>query len=387
MRFLHVISLAFAVCGSAFEFVHPGLLHTSTDFSRISTKVAANAKPWIDGWYKLTNNSHSALTYTARPVSSVCRGLNAGCNQNYRQLFNDIAAAYALAIRWKVTHNAAYGTAAVKVLNAWAKTMTTITGSSDRFLAAGLYGYQLANAAEIMRDFPGYSGSDQKAMKTLLRNVFYPMNHDFLIRHNDAAVNHYWANWDLCNIASILSIGIFTDNTTMYNEALTYFKFGNGNGAINNAIWKVYDDGTAQVQESGRDQGHSTLVIGLLGVIAQTAYNQGTNLFSYEDNRILKGAEYVAKYNLGYDVQYTTYTNRKVRQTVISNNGRGSIRPIWELLYNHYVKVERAYAPYTTQMNLLVRKHSGGAEGGGGDYGPNSGGYDQLGYGTLMYSL
>jgi hypothetical protein len=26
-------------------------------------------------------------------------------------------------------------------------------------------------------------------------------------------------------------------------------------------------------------------------------------------------------------------------------------------------------------------------EGGGGDYGPNSGGYDQLGYGTLLYSL
>jgi hypothetical protein len=26
-------------------------------------------------------------------------------------------------------------------------------------------------------------------------------------------------------------------------------------------------------------------------------------------------------------------------------------------------------------------------EGGGGDYGPNSGGYDQTGYGTLMYTL
>jgi hypothetical protein len=26
-------------------------------------------------------------------------------------------------------------------------------------------------------------------------------------------------------------------------------------------------------------------------------------------------------------------------------------------------------------------------EGGGGDYGPNSGGYDQLGYGTLMATL
>lgn len=385
MRFLSAVPLAFAVCGSAaFQFIHPGLLHTSTDFSRITTKVAANASPWIDGWYKLTSNSHSSSTYTPRPVSSVCRGLRAGCQQNYGQLYNDIAAAYALAIRWKVTGIEAYGTAAVNVLNAWGKTMTAIIGNSDRFLAAGLYGYQLANAAEIMR---GHGKYDQKAMQTLLRNVFYPMNHDFLVRHNDAAIDHYWANWDLCNIASMMSIGIFTDNTTMYNEALTYFKTGGGNGAINKAIWKVYDDGTAQVQESGRDQGHNTLVIGLLGVIAQTAYNQGTNLFSYEDNLILKGSEYVAKYNLGYDVQYTTYTNHDVRQTVISSNARGLLRPIWELLYNHYVKVERVHAPYTAEMNLHVRNQSGGAEGGGGNYGPNSGGYDQLGYGTLMYSL
>ncbi|KAF8440684.1 chondroitin AC/alginate lyase [Terfezia claveryi] len=386
MRFAHAVPLALAVCSAAFQFVHPGLLHTQTDFNRITTKVTANASPWVEGWHKLTNNPHSALTYTPRPAASVCRGNNAGCTQNYGLLFNDIAAAYALAIRWKVTGTAAYGTAAVKVLNAWAKTLKTVTGSSDRFLAAGLYGYQLANAAEIMRDFPGYQKSDLKAMQTLLRRVFYPMNHDFLVRHNDAAINHYWANWDLCNIASILSIGIFTDNTTMYNEALTYFKSGKGNGAINNAIWKVYNDGTAQVQESGRDQGHTTLVMGLLGVIAQTAYNQGTNLFSYGDNLILKASEYVAKYNLGYNVQYTTYANRDVRQTVISSAGRGSIRPIWELLYNHYVKVERASAPYTTQMNLFVRKQSGGAEGGGGNYGPNSGGYDQLGYGTLMYT-
>lgn len=28
-----------------------------------------------------------------------------------------------------------------------------------------------------------------------------------------------------------------------------------------------------------------------------------------------------------------------------------------------------------------------GAEGGGGDYGTTSGGYDQLGWGTLMYTL
>ena len=71
-----------------------------------------------------------------------------------------------------------YGIAAVNVLTAWAKTLAIITGNSDRFLAAELYGYQVANAAKIMRDFPCYSKCDRKAMQALLRKVFYSMNHD-----------------------------------------------------------------------------------------------------------------------------------------------------------------------------------------------------------------
>ena len=110
------------------------------------------------------------------------------------------------------------------------------------------------------------------------------------------------------------------------------------------------------------------LDIALLGVLAQTAYNQGTNLYAYEDYRILRGAEYAAKYNLGNDVQYTTYVNSDVTQTVISNNSRGNVRPIWDQMYNHYVKVEGQTAPYTEQYADLVRTDGGGADAGGGYY-------------------
>lgn len=129
------------------------------------------------------------------------------------------------------------------------------------------------------------------------------------------------------------------------------------------------------------------LDIGLVGAFAQMAYNQGIDLFAYLDNRILKGAEYAAKYNLGNDVQYTTYVNSDVTQDVISDAGRGNIRPIWELIYNHYVKIKGLEATYSEQYAKLVRDDAGGAEGGGGDYGPNSGGYDQLGFGTLLYTV
>ena len=43
-------------------------------------------------------------------------------------------------------------------------------------------------------------------------NVFYPLNNQFLTGHNDACITNYWANWDLCNMASVLAIGILCDD-------------------------------------------------------------------------------------------------------------------------------------------------------------------------------
>ena len=115
-------------------------------------------------------------------------------------MYSDAAAAYALAIRWRVTGEAVYGDAAARIVNGWTSTMKEISGNSDKYLASGLYGYQLANAGEILRDFEGFTDANMTALVDLLVNVFYPMNHRFFLEHNDAKVDHYWANWDLCNM-------------------------------------------------------------------------------------------------------------------------------------------------------------------------------------------
>jgi hypothetical protein len=119
------------------------------------------------------------------------------------------------------------------------------------------------------------------------------------------------------------------------------------------------------------------------------AWNQGFDLFGYENNRVLQMCEYVAKYNLGNDVQYTTYswydgTNCGTlnSQTTISSNSRGGVRPCWALIYNHYAALKGVSAPYSGVYANLVSP-----EGGGGDYGSTSGGFDQLGFGTLAYTL
>lgn len=84
---------------------------------------------------------------------------------------------------------------------------------------------------------------------------------------------------------------------------------------------------------------------------------------------------------------YSTYNNSDVSQPVISNSSRGTIRPINELLYAHYSSLKGLNASWTGAYRDLVVDESGGAEGGGGDYGTTSGGYDQLGFGTILYRL
>ena len=362
--------------------VHPGLLHDDEDFQRMRTHK--NREPWKSGWERLLANPHASVNYKPRPVANVVRGQDrlATAAQNYSLLFNDIAAAYATALRWRVSGEREYAEKSIEIMNAWSVTLKRLSGSTDVALAAGIYGYEFANAAEIMRSYEGWKPDDFMRFQKMMLEVFYPINKDFLDRHNGTPLNHYWANWDLCNMASTIAIGVLCDKREIYEEGIAYAKRGKGMGAIRNAICFVHPDGLGQWQESGRDQGHTTMGVGIMGAICEMAWKQGDDLYGYDNNRFLAGCEYVAKYNLGEEVPFKPYTYDKGTHTEISGVARGNSRPVWELVYNHYVKRKRLAAPYTTRMAEKERP-----EGGGGDYGPNSGGYDQLGYGTLTATL
>lgn len=385
LSLLFFILSLFAVHNAmAQAFVHPGLLHTEADFTRMRAKVNANAQPWKGSWDLLVANSHSQLGYVARPTDTVVRG---GTGQNYPQLYNDIAAAYQCALRWKISGDVAYANKSIDIMNQWSATLQHVTGNADRFLAAGIYGYQFANAAEIMRTYSGWAAVDFTRFKNMMLNEFYPLCEDFLTNHNTACITNYWANWDQCNMAAILAIGVLCDRRDLYNRAINYFKTGAGNGAITKTVWYLHSSTLGQWQESGRDQGHCTLGIGLMASFCEMAWNQGDDMYGYDSNRFMKGAEYVAQYNTGNTVPYTTYTwgtgqnCAQMSQTVISDASRGNIRPVWEMVYNHYANRMGLSVPGIAAYATLHRP-----EGGGGNYGTASGGYDQLGFGTLTFT-
>ncbi|KAJ5822519.1 Chondroitin AC/alginate lyase [Penicillium robsamsonii] len=375
-------------------FVHPGLLVSNSDITRTQKKIKANQDPWTISWNTLTSLSFSDASYTPSPVSVVYRSTWDDHTENAELLWHDVAAAFDLGLRWKISQNTSFADAASNILHAWAITLTAIDGGDDKYLTAGLQGYELANAAELLRDYQPFVDNVLPAVVEMANNIFIPMhyrwlNHEEPSEHN---VLHFFANWELCNIASAMAMAVITDNQTVWDFAVDYFKTGEGTGAINNAISNIVEEpGTGallgQGQESGRDQGHSALDIQLLGVIGQQAWNQGEDLFAYNDSRILRGAEYFARYNLGNDVPFVYYTNGIVSHTEISSASRGAIRPTWELLYSHYVTMIGMDAPWTTLFLNNSLDYYGGAEGGAGSWGEGSGHYDGLGWGSLLYRM
>ncbi|MEU0968610.1 alginate lyase family protein [Streptomyces sp. NPDC005917] len=366
-------------------YAHPGLLHTRTDLDRMAAKVKAGAAPYTAGFARLTANPHAQSGWQGRPQAVVYRG--SGTPENYALLYNDIHAAYQNALRYHVTGESQYANTAVAVLNAWSSALTAVNGSADRFLAAGLYGYQFANAAELVRDHGDF---ELARFQEMLSKLFGAVSDDFLVRHNGAVISNYWTNWDLAAMVCVLATGIFCDDRTQVARAVDYFKHGAGLGSIRNAIPVVYDDGLAEWLEAGRDQGHALLGVGLMGTFCEMAWNQGIDLYGYDDSRFLKGAQYVAKWSMGGQVPFSASTRRKgaiggwsgsETVTAAAAVDPQVTRPVWAMIANHYTKRRGMSATYLTQIAAKAAP-----EGGGGDYGPNSGGYDQLGFGTLTFT-
>ena len=118
--------------------------------------------------------------------------------------------------------------------------------------------HKVANAAEIMRNYSGFSASNLAAFQSLMRNVWYPIcarTNGLSVYNVSASGLNVYANWDLGCIAQVMAIGVLTDNSTMFNEAVSYFKTGAGNGAAQKVAYYIHPGYYGQCQEAGRDQG------------------------------------------------------------------------------------------------------------------------------------
>jgi len=365
-------------------FVHPGVFHTSASLDRMKAMVAAGTEPYTTGWKKLLADPRAKATYTPHPYAMIQRIPD---TVSYDALNSDAKAAHMNAIEWVVTGNTSFASEAVSILNAWSSTLTTIPSTGDPVLSAGLTGYHLAAAAEILREsYPSWATADVDRLKALLLNTFTPIFHNFLLYHepdglphtNTGVNQHFFTSWDAIAMVSMAAIGVFGDDRGKYQEAVNAFENGTGNGNIMRA---VFDGNTGQLQESGRDPEHAQLGIGELAALCEIAWNQGDDLYGYAGSRLLKGFEYTASYLLGNTVPFTTYTDPfRTDATISAESTPAQIagamsnpRPIYEMVWNHYVNRRGLAAPFTKQIADKIRP-----EGYNGDH---------LGFGTILFTL
>ena len=344
------------------SFMHPGLLHSLEDLDRMRHAVAAKEEPIYAGYQLFIQNPASQNTYVMKgPLKMVGRNPTIG-----QEIYdNDANAAHQNAIMWAITGDKAYAAKAIEIINAWSSTLQSITGR-DAVLMAGLGPFKMINAAEIIRyTNAGWSDADIKKAEKHFNGIIYPVIKDFAPFAN--------GNWDAAAIKTVMSIGVFCNDRAIFERGLQYYVNGSGNGRLTNYIINV----EGQVQETGRDQGHTQLGIGLLSDCCEIAWHQGLNLYAYADNRLLKGFEYTARYNLGNDVPFMHVLDRtgKYEHFKPSVIGRNQLRAVYEQVYNHYVNRMGLMAPYTKEAADKLRPE-----------GPGNPGADHPGYGTLYYT-
>lgn len=334
-------------------FVHPGVAHTAESIAFVRAQLDAKQQPWTGAWEKLKSSRYASLTWEPRPRAHVERGAYNRPDIGSSDFSNDATAAYIHALCWTLTDNAAHARKAAEILDAWSGTLQSISNHDARLLV-GMSGYKFTVAAELLKHtWDGWPADRQERFARMTREIWYPLIKDFYPSAN--------GNWDASMLQTMMAMGVFLDDRAMFARARDYFLHGEGNGAIGN-----YFKPTGQCQESGRDQAHTQMGLDFLSATCETAWIQGLDLYGALDNRLLKGFEYTAKYNLGHDdVPYEPYRSFEGRYyyKTISDKARGRLRPMYERVYNHYHHRQGLEAPFTWQAVLRLRE-GGGQDGG-----------------------
>ncbi len=348
------------------KFAHPGILFSKADLSHIARVAKRKTMPAYGSYELLKAHPGALSTYTMNgPFGVISRDGEYGYTKSKMEA--DFSAAYLNTLMWIATKDRAHAEKSLEILEAYADSLRLIPATNDAPLLAGLEGTKIVNALEILRyTYKAITAGQLEKITRMITGIFLPVCEKFYAR--PAYTN---GNWGSIVTRMYMSSAILLNNEAMYNKAVDFYYNGNDNGTIRNYI----SGRTGQVQESGRDQGHSQLGLGALASICEIAYNQGDDLFSALNNRLLKGFEYVAKYNLGNnEVPFFTWkdiTGKYSYWTVISPVGRGRFIPIYEMVYNHYVVRKKLVMPYTKQVIEKIR--------------PEGFDRDQPAFGTLLF--
>lgn len=370
--------------------IHPGGLNTQERLNIARQRVAEGIEPWKAAWDAL-ERTDAKKDYQPEVTSHVI---------DQSALQRQGHAAYVLAIKWAISGDIEYAEAAIRILDAWTDTVETLDFSNFT-LRVGIGSIQMANAAEILATaFNGSAGWPEKdAAKA--RIWFKEVINPILTTGNMRS-----SNWGTSALGGAMSVAIFLDDLELFNTAVYAYKYGfpdendptnrhkDGCCHVTDYVWHP----CGQCNESGRDQAHPMGGVGHLVETAMMAWNQGVDIVSFPyddpiDYRVVAGMEYLARYNLGYEVPWyfgmpdiCDVNPTHPHEDGVATKCRYEIAPVWEICKRLFTDVGASH-PYTQEMLLSSgdqftyypsRKK-------GGSYRPETTTSDNPGMGTLLY--
>ena len=357
-----LVCIQAAIAGRTF--VHPGISYTQADIDRMRSLIAAKQEPYYSAFNALKSGSYSS---TSGSVSQ--RGTQIEEGKFNGTIGIDGRRAHDLALLYVLTGDTKYADKAVQYLNAnsyYTNTSARGTGPLDN----GKINL-LIEAAELLRDYPGWAPADQQRFKDMLTYPYFTTKEDLYVKlasmdDSQNGITFYWncynfdsgrfGNQGMFAARALLAMGVYLDNDTIFDRAYQYlsgnqwkhfenyddidYKAGpsQGKGSITNTQYLLsyssssivsssdpsyvrnygyseqlpyYIFKNGQCQESCRDQGHTQCGIMMYTHLAEMCWNQGEDLYGAFDNRILKGIEYTFRVNVTALSDYSNYLSDK----------------------------------------------------------------------------
>ncbi|MDF7809296.1 alginate lyase family protein [Pontiellaceae bacterium B12219] len=335
-----IVPLIALISISTQALVHPGGWLTEDELIVIRDNVAAQEEPWYGAWLAL-KDSDAGTDYKAK-VEPTSTGVS--------DFQRDAHAAYTLTIKWVASGEQKYATAAIRIIDDWVNTVTSFDHSQTS-LRNGIAGNKMAQAAEILawgfNGEAGWSPTDIAKAQTWFKEVVYPYTSTGKMRST---------NWGTSALAGCMSMAVFCDDEAMFEHACDAYRYGFKNTTDGYcAVTDYIINPEGQCYESGRDQVHTQGGIAHLVETAMTAWNQGVDLVSFADYRLVAGLEYTAKYNVGYDdVPWTSDIPNPGNLSVywpdgISEDGRGKWSPVYIQAATLFERAGKEY-PYIAEV-------------------------------------
>ena len=315
-------------------FHHPGVLVNRAQLDFIKGKIAAGAEPWKSAFEATKASDLGALACTPLPRNEVCCGSRSNPDLGCKDEQHDSETAYTQALLWYLSGNKTYAENAIKIMNAWSATLTGGHTLANGPIQAAWCAEVWPRAAEIIRyTDAGWSGADIARFQDMLTKQYVPS----LV--GGSCEN---GNKDLSMSEALINIGVFNDDRAIFDAGIKIWRgrtpayiylSTDGPAPVKSAncdempIWgnkgltTPFVDGL--LQETVRDSQHANLALSALVNAAETARQQGVDLYAEQGTRIMAALEYQAQFLAPNKVP--TPANLKFNK-----------HPTWEIAYNHF---------------------------------------------------